>query len=55
MARSKKTSKKEAEIKDAGLKTEVVDLDKKLEEAKELSGTGIQAFMREAIKNATKD
>lgn len=33
---------------------EVVNLDKELESAKELSGTGIQAFMREAIQNATR-
>lgn len=64
MAR-KKNAEKEAPVKEKkhifkkakaakAVETEVVDMDKKLAEIETVSGTGIQAFMREKIKQATK-
>lgn len=59
MARKKanaepKAKKRFFKKKEEVVKTEVVDLDKKLAETVEVSGSGIQAYMREKIKNATR-
>lgn len=64
MARKKNTTKeapaqeKKARIfkkaKAEKVVTEVVDMDKKLAEVESISGTGIQAYMREKIKQATE-